>query len=255
MAKIVTIANQKGGVGKTTTAVNLAHGLTLHNKKVLIVDLDPQGQVAVILGLNKEPGAFYALISPPSTSKTFNPVQQWIRHSGRELLWIIPGDKSTNAAQVVINAENRPINCVEDILHTFGKDYDFILLDTAPSVGGLQERAIWAASHVLIPVALDFLALDGVTEILKTIEALNAKNWKGGILGVLPTLYDETTKITQKNLSYLKEGFQDRVLSPIHRCVVVREAAYEGLTIFEKDNQSRAADEYSKLVQDILKGI
>lgn len=247
MTHIITIANQKGGVGKTTTAVHLGHGLALKGRRVLIVDLDPQGQVAKALGLNDEPGAFYLLITPPSPM-----LRQWVRLSGRDGLDIVPGDATTNTAQVVLNAENRPLDAVARALSQFG-DYDYIILDTAPSVGGIQERAIWAADGLVIPTATDALALDGVAGVLETIGRLQEAGWRGEIWGILPTFYDERTRESRANLASLQENFPDLTLSPIHRATVLRECAAEGLTVYEHAPRSRAAQEYQALVDFILR--
>ena len=227
MTRIITIANQKGGVGKTTTAVHLGHGLALKGRRVLIVDLDPQGQIAKALGLNDEPGAFYLLITPPSPM-----LRQWVRLSGRNGLDIVPGDATTNTAQVVLNAENRPLDAVAQALTEFD-DYDYIILDTAPSVGGIQERAIWAADGLVIPTATDALALDGVAGVLETASRLQEAGWRGEIWGILPTFYDERTRESRANLASLQENFPDLTLSPIHRATVLRECAAEGLTVYE----------------------
>lgn len=243
---IITIANQKGGVGKTTTAVHLGHGLALQGKRVLIVDLDPQGHVATSLGVNPEPGAFSVLITPPSPI-----LRQWVRMTGRAGLSIIPGDASTNTAQVVLNAENRPLDAVARALALFQREYEVLILDTAPSVGGIQERAIWAADTLIIPTATDFLAVDGVAKVLETLPRLSG--WRGRVLGILPTFYDTQTRESKANLTALQENFPDLTLSPIHRATVLRECAAEGRTVFEVAPNSRAAQEYQTLVDSVLK--
>jgi len=239
---IITVANQKGGVGKTTTAVHLGHGLALHGHRVLVVDLDPQGHVATALGANPESGAFYLLITPPSPM-----LKQWVRLTGREGLDIIPGDATTNTAQVVLNAENRALDAVARALAVFKHEYDYIVVDTAPSVGGIQERAIFAADALLIPTATDFLAVDGVAKVMEILPRLHENGWRGEILGILPTFYDERTKESQANLAALRENFPRLVLTPIHRATVLRECAAEGLTVFEHAPRSRAALEYQAL--------
>lgn len=244
--RVITITNQKGGVGKTTTAVHLAHGLSLLGYRVLIVDLDPQGQAATSLGMSPEPGAFYLLVTPPSPTSA-----QWIRMSGREGLDVLPGNTATNTAQIVLSAENRPIDAVARALKPLAKNYDYIVIDTAPSVGGIQERAIWAADGIVIPTATDFLAVDGVAKVLENIPRLQKAGWHGHVLGILPTFYDEQTRESKINLQSLKENFPDLIFAPIHRATVLRECAAEGLTVFEHAPRSRAAEEYRALVATV----
>jgi len=270
MTTIITIANQKGGVGKTTTAVSLAHGLALRGKEVLLIDLDPQGQCATALGLRPEPGTFYLLVSPQQVgtmvaknattlvaknATTFETTRQWVRNTGRKNMWLIPGDTTTSAAQTVINAEGRSLSCVRNVLKPFIREgLNYILFDTAPSVGGIQERAVWAANLVIIPTATEFLASDGLSQMVQTLTILQKeKSWEGALLGVLPTFFDEQTRESRANIESLRETFGNRLLAPIHRATVLRECASEALTIFEKDQESRSAKEYANLVNVVLK--
>lgn len=246
MTRVIAIANQKGGVGKTTTAVTLAHGLARRGKEVLLVDLDPQGQVAVSLGLNQEAGAFNLLIAHDPSLEI---VRQWIRNTGRKGLWIIPGNTTTSTAQTVINAEGRAVDCVRRAVQPLTRNgLDYIVFDTAPSVGGIQERAVWASDLLIIPTATDFLAADGVAKMIEMLGELRRKAWRGALLGVLPTFYDETTRESRTILTMLREHFDDQVLTPIHRATVLRECAAEGKTIYERDANSRSAQEYEALV-------
>ena len=252
--RIIGIANQKGGVGKTTTAVSLAHSLVLKGRQVLLVDLDPQGQSATALGLHPEPGAFYLLTMGASAHEaTF--IRQWIRSSGRAGLWLIAGDQQTMAAQTVLNAQDKPVSCVrESISRLLHKDLHYIIFDTAPSVGGIQERAVWASDLVIVPTATEFLSADGVGKLVEMMSILqNRKQWKGSLLGVLPTFFDEQTRESKSTFEDLRRIFGERLLPPIHRATVLRECAAEGLTIFEKDPASRAAREYQALADLILK--
>ena len=247
MTKIIAITNQKGGVGKTTTAVTVAHGLSRHGRSVLLIDFDPQGQCATALGINPEPGVFNLLISGQNPS-------QWLRESGRPNLKLIPSDRTTATAQAVINAEGRTFSSILDVIRPLVKMYDYILFDTAPSAGGLQERAIWASDLVLIPTATEFLSSDGLTQIMGTLKQLHeTQNWKGKLLGILPTFYDEQTRESKASYTELKATFGKSVFSPIHRATVLRECAAEGLSVFEKDLHSRSAREYTKLVEILIK--
>ncbi len=137
--RVICVANQKGGVGKTTTAVTLADGLARKGKQVLLIDLDPQGQSATALGLRPEAGAFYLLtMGDSATESAF--VRQWLRETGRENLRLMPGDQQTMAAQTVLNAQEKPISAIQQSIRRFTKDdLHYIIFDTAPSVGGIQE--------------------------------------------------------------------------------------------------------------------
>jgi len=257
MTTIIAVANQKGGVGKTTTAVSLAHGLALKNKEVLLIDLDPQGQSAVSLGMKAEPGAYYLLTPPPGGVIS---AKQWIRKA-REHLWMIPGDISTNASQAQINAEGRPLSYIAGQIKQFignGMDLDYVIFDTAPSVGGIQERAIWASDLVLVPTATEYLAADGARKIFEMMAFMQKeKEWKGKILGILPTFYDDQTSESQASLEEYRKVFNALVMSPIHRTTILRECPGQGRTIFEVEavttTAKRAVDEYQVIVDYILK--
>ena len=252
--KVICVANQKGGVGKTTTAVSLAHGLSQKGRHVLLIDLDPQGQSATALGRNPEPGAFY-LLTMGSTPQETTFVQSWVRSSGREGLYLLPGDQQTMAAQTVLNAQDKPISAIRQSIQRFFKDgLHYIIFDTAPSVGGIQERAVWASDLVIVPTATEFLSADGVSKVLLMMSILQEqKNWRGNLLGILPTFFDEQTRESKATMENLKERFDASVLAPIHRSTLLRECAAEGKTIFEFDPVCRATKEYQTLTQHVLK--
>jgi len=247
MTKIIAITNQKGGVGKTTTAITIAHGLSLRGRNVLLVDFDPQGQCATALGINPEPCVFNLLINHQAPAL-------WVRESGRSNLCLIPSDRTTATAQAVINAEGRSFSAVLEAVKPLMRGYDFLIFDTAPSAGGLQERAIWAADLVLIPTATEFLAMDGLAQMMELLTALHSQhNWNGKLAGILPTFYDEQTSESSASLAELKAAFGDSVLSPIHRATVLRECPAEGKTIFELAPASRSSREYEELSREIVK--
>jgi chromosome partitioning protein len=248
MVTTITVANQKGGVGKTTTAVNLAHGLVLEGKRVLLVDLDPQGQCATILGLKPEAGAFNLLVAEQSPDHV-------IRITDRENLFVILGDRKTATAQTVLSVQRVPISYThQKLAPAIKKDQiDFMIIDTSPSVGDLQEQALWASNGVLIPCAVDYLASDGVFNIAQTLKRIHEEHkWQGRIIGILPTFYDEVTRESKATLEDLRKRFDKLLLDPIHRATVLRECAVEGKTIFELGPRSRAAQQYQNLVQFVL---
>jgi chromosome partitioning protein len=248
MTTTITVANQKGGVGKTTTAVNLAHGLVLAGKRVLLVDLDPQGQCATILGLKPESGAFNLLVAE-------EPPNRVIRLTDRPDLYVILGDKKTATAQTVLSIQRSPVSFTAGKLEPAARSdsLDYIVIDTSPSVGELQEQALWAADGVLIPCATDYLASDGVFSIVSTLKKIRQDfDWQGQIIGILPTFYDEVTRESKATLQDLNKRFDGMLLEPIHRATVLRECAVEGKTIFELDPASRAARQYGQLVRVVL---
>ena len=247
MMKIITIAADKGGTGKTTSTLSMAGEVSLRGRRCLIVDFDPQGQCAVALGLTQESGVFNLLVNT-----TFD-AHQWIRPTGREGLDIIPGDRMTATAQIVINAENRGIDTIRKLLNPL-KEYDYVFLDTAPSVGGVQERAIFAADLVLIPSACEFMSTNGLGQTMDLLTTLQSKhNWPGKLLGILPTFFDEQTSESKTTLDELKRNFGDAVLPPIHRATILREAPAEGKIVYELDPQHRATREYYTLSQHLIK--
>lgn len=243
---VITVANQKGGVAKTTTAVSVAHGLALRGYHVLLVDLDPQGQCAAYLNMQPESAAFELLIG----TKT---LPQAVRPTARDRLWLVPGDKRTASAQVLLVADGFNKAHLLGIFrngHMDSTRLHFVVMDTAPSVGGIQEMALYAAHILLIPAGVDYLALDGVTQIMRSIQSLQRPT--PPVTRLLPTFFDETTRVSQRNLEALRQRFPTAVLPPIHRAAVLREAPAAGKTIFEYDPGSRAAREYAQVVQEVL---
>lgn len=160
----------------------------------------------------------------------------------------------TSAAQMMLSVQDQPISYIKELLKTFTKDrLDYIIFDTSPSVGGLQERAIWAADLVIIPTATEFASLDSLSKTVTTIQTLrDKKNWKGGLLGILPTFFDNTNE-SRDSILDLRETFKEQVLSPIHRATVLRECWSEAKTIFEFASGTRAAEEYRSLANLVIK--
>jgi chromosome partitioning protein len=245
MAKIITLANKKGGCGKTTSAVSLGHGLALKGKSVLIVDLDPQGHVALALGMEQEPGIFTVLVAG-------RPLREVTRQA-RENLAIVPGNPRTGTAEAMLVYEKARIDTLQKALsHKANGKPEYIIIDTAPSgVGFLQEAALWAADLVIIPTAVDFLSSAGLADLLDRMHAFKEQGWTGALFGILPTFFD-TTNESKANRDDLLAAFGDLVFPPIHRATVLRECAAEGVTIFEKDPKSRAAEEYAALIWRVL---
>lgn len=245
MTQTICIANRKGGTGKTTTVISLAHGLALKGKRVLIVDVDPQGHVAPALNLEQEPGLFDLLVSGRSLRN--------VTRLARPDLWIVPGNQRTATAEGVLIMERAGLNALAKVIRgSVNGGLDYIILDTAPSVGELQKMALFMSGLVIIPSAVDYLSTQGVSTLVAELDDLKGQGWKGAILGVLPTFFDDVTRESQANLDDLKEALGDLVLDPIHRATVLRECAAEGKTVFELAPKSRAAEQYAALVWRVL---
>lgn len=221
----VSFANQKGGVGKTTSAVTIGHALAMAGHKVLILDTDPQGHVAVSLGKDKWPG-FYNLIVdelPLSESAVL----------ARPNLWIVPGDKRTERAQRYLVSMDYREHAIANALREGEGRYDVALIDMAPSLGVLHVASLVASDWLIIPTRLDHLAVDGVNEVLRTFAEIVRQ---GGVIqgySILPTFFDRTTKETMLQLQKLAGAFGSNVLPPIPVDTKAREASAYGQTLWE----------------------
>lgn len=255
--KAIVFANQKGGTGKTTTVINAGDALAHTGKKVLILDFDPQGHAAVSLNLDTESCVANWLLHPIFNAHPITPeiMIQWIRPTRRENLSLLPGNQMTAKAQRLLTIEEKPINYIKDQLSAIRRlGFDYLLFDTPPSTGGLQEMASWAADMAVIVSSLDYLSADGVSGFVEMLKVLQSeKQWRGKLAGVLPTFYDEQTRTTREQMANLQAAFPGQVFTPIHRATVLREASAEGLTIFEKDIKSRSAFEYEDLARRLSK--
>lgn len=233
MAIVIAVANQKGGTGKTTTTVTLGHRLALDGYHVLIVDTDVQGHVATALGMEKAPG-IYRLV-------------QWYQGLGnllvvpaRDNLDVIPSDKTTEPAKRILAGMDFRERVLADALTELGGRYDVVLIDCAPSVDVLHVAALVAADFVLIPTKLDYLAVDGVKEVVSSIAEIRRRS--GGnvrLLGILPTFFDRQTNETVTQLQELVRAFGNLVWSPIPVDTKLREAPAYGRTIWEYAPNSR----------------
>jgi chromosome partitioning protein len=228
---VVAIANQKGGVGKTTTAVTLAHGAALHGLNTLIIDLDSQGNVADSLGLESGNELYQLLIN-----------QQPLDHctvQARENLVAIRADKTTTALKVQLSAADFREYALSNVLEN--TPYDLVIFDCAPSVDILHTAALVAADYLIVPTRLDQFAIKGVAEMVQSLRSIiRAKASNCQLAGIVPTFYDRTTRETQEQLENLASAFGSLVWPVVPADTACRVASRAGQTIWEYGPSSRA---------------
>lgn len=250
MGKIIAVANQKGGVGKTTTAVNLAAGLAVEEKKVLLIDADPQGNATSGSGI------------PRTTSRKtlYNaivinePIENTILPTELPLLFVLPADKNLAGAEVeLVDAKNREY-IIKNILSPIKDKFDYIIIDCPPSLGLLTLNGLTAADSLLVPIQCEYYALEGVTELFDTLARLRrGLNPQLVIEGLLLTMYDERTNLSAAVAQDLRDFYGSQVLKTvIPRNVRLAEAPSYGKPIILYDIRSRGAESYIQLAKEIL---
>lgn len=248
--KIIAVANQKGGVGKTATVASLAAGLSAAGQRVLVIDGDPQGNLSMALGAETSADSLttYDLLLQPEVE---------VKHCQSGVPWgnvaVVPTDVRLAAAEVELaGAEDRHLRLQDKLRRKL--PYDFVLLDTPPSLGFLTLNALAAADGVVIPVQCAYLAMQGLKQLLDTVEAVRAHgNPALQVVGVLLTMYDPRTLHTQQVEDRLREHFGDLVFStPIRRSVVFDYATVAGEPVLVHRPESAGAQAYLQIAQEVL---
>jgi len=252
MGRTVAVVNQKGGVGKTTTTINLAAYLAEKGQKVLIIDMDPQGNSTLGAGFDKESGEanIYEVLLEGV------PIKNTIKTSAVDGLFIVPSNIDLTGAEVLmVNTANRE-TLLRKALEEIRGSYDYIFIDSPPSLGLLTLNALTAADSVLIPMQCEFYALDGLAQLLNTISIVKESlNPKITIEGVLITMFDARTNLTRQVVQEIKNKFQDKVYNTIiPRNVRLSEAPSFGQPVNIYDKNSRGALAYEQLAEEILAG-
>lgn len=251
--KIIAIINQKGGVGKTTTTINLGAGLAQSNKKVLLIDIDPQSHLTQGLGIDSDSIVtnIYEVLRQRKTEKKKQFLEKAIIE--RDKLSVIPSTIELAGAEMELSGIPGREMLLKEALSQL-TNYDYVLLDCPPSLGLLTLNALTTADELFIPVQTEFLALQGMSQLIDTIELVETRLNKGvAVTGVLATRYDRRKTLNRQAVEHLQNHFGERVFKTfIRENIALAEAPSHGQTIFEYQVNSHGAQDYLALTKEVL---
>ena len=251
MGRIIAIYTQKGGVGKTTTTVNLASALAAAGKRVLLVDMDPQGNTTGGVGINKnkvEASVYDLLIGNGTAEEAILPLPFQNLH-------LLPADQALAGAEIELTAVNRRESRLKAGLAPVRENYDYILIDCPPSLGLLSLNALCATDSVIIPIQCEYYALEGLAQLMATMRQVKRlHNPTLDVEGVLLTMFDGRLNLTQQVMAEVKKFFPRKVFAtPIPRSVRLAEAPSFGKPINYYDRSSRGCKAYDALAQELIR--
>ncbi len=256
-ARLVALVNQKGGCGKTTTAVNLAACLAVSKRRVLLIDLDPQANATVSLGV--DPGRltrtiYQVLIDDPLEGDTATDLQSVIVPSNVPNLDIAPSSIDLAAAELELSARIGRENSLRKKILPVRDRYDYIIIDTPPSLGLLTLNALVACEEIVIPIQTHYYALLGMRQLLRTLKVVREEvGHHIEIAGVVPTMYDARTSISKEIIQGIRDYFGDKVFqSAIHFNIKLVESSMAGVPVFVHMRASRGAQEYMSLAKEVM---
>jgi chromosome partitioning protein len=254
MGKIVAVANQKGGVGKTTTTINLAASLAIADRRVLLVDVDPQGNLTSGVGqkgLATPSGTIYNALTTIEATRDARP---FIIPTAIERLRLIPADRHLTGAEIEMVTLPAREERLRELLRSVRDDYDYVFIDCPPSLGLLTLNALVAADAVLIPLHCEYFALEGLADLVGTMRRVRTSLNPGlDIEGVLLTMFDERTNLGQQVAADVREFFKEKVFrTVIPRNVRLGEAPSHGMPVILYDAKSRGAEAYLALAREVL---